>query len=98
MITRCSLLAPAATAPGQAAAAATAAAPATTNPYGGATAATAGPAGPATAAPAAAAPAASPRNLCGGLQRLGAFLVEDIEGRQADVGEFLLTDRKERLR
>src|SRR5262245_57594942 len=96
MIGKCSRLAPAATAPGQAAAAPAAAAPATTNPHGGATAATACPAGPAGCAAAAArrAATAASRHLYGGLECLDAFLVEDIEGRQVDVGELLLAKSK----
>ena len=51
----------------------------------------------AATAPAASTPStpstASPRELHAGLRCSGVFLVEDIKGRQADVGNFLLAKR-----
>jgi hypothetical protein len=41
---------------------------------------------------------ASPRELHAGLRCSGVFLVEDIESRQADVGNFLLAERNHRTR
>jgi hypothetical protein len=52
---------------------------------------------PTTSAPSTAS-AASPRKLHAGLRCSGVFLVEDIEGRQADVGNFLLAERNHRTR
>lgn len=57
------------------------------------TAAAASPAATATAAPAAATPAA-PGELVAGLGRRSAFLIEHIEGRQADVGNLFLTEEE----
>ena len=79
-----SRLADAATTPGPAAATTAAA-----------TAAAAAPAATATAAPAAAAApatAASPPGELVAELRFGALLVEDIEGRQADVGKLFLAE------
>ena len=73
---RCELLADAATPPLPAAAAATATTATATSPA-------------ATAAPATA--AATPGNFVTKL-RLSALFVEDIEGRQADVGKFFLAE------
>ena len=92
---RCELLADGATSPRQAAAAATAttataATPAATAPNTNtATAPNTDAATPAT--PAAATTAAAPSDLIAKLRLRGLF-VEDIEGRQADVGKFFLAE------
>jgi hypothetical protein len=80
---RCAVLAPAATTPGRAAASAAA------------TARAASPTASAAAAPAAAAAAApaTPGNFLTDLRCRGVFFVEDVERRQTDVGDFLLTEK-----
>jgi hypothetical protein len=82
VVGRCADLAPAATTPGRAAAAAAAAANA------------ASPTASAAAAPAAAAAApATPGNFLTDLRCRSVFFVEDVERRQTDVGDFLLTEK-----
>jgi hypothetical protein len=79
---KCTDLADAAISPGPAAASATATAP------------TASPAAPAAAAPAAAATAAAtPSEFFAEPRCCGIFLVENVECRQTDVRDFLLTEK-----
>jgi len=81
VVGKCTDLAVAAISPGPAAASATAAAHA------------ASPAAPAAAAPAAAAPATPGSDFFADLRRCSVFLVENVECRQADVRDFLLTEK-----
>ena len=87
-------LADAASSPRQTAAAATAAA--SPAPAAATTAAASAAPAPAaaTAAAAAATAAAPPSYLYAALGLRGVLLVEDIEGRQTDVGDFLFTERE----
>ena len=82
-------LAEAASSPRQTATAATAAA----SPAAATTAAASAAPAPAAATAASTTAAASPSYLYAALGLRGVLLVEDIEGRQTDVGDFLFTER-----